>query len=36
MRATTGLVLRYNLLDIIIYDVKSANSALIKFRCSYL
>lgn len=35
MRATTGLVLRYNLLDII-YDVKYANSTLIKFRCPYL
>lgn len=33
---TTGLVLRCNLLGIIIYDVKYANSALIKCRCPYL
>lgn len=36
MRATMVLVLRYNLLGIIIYDVKYANSVLIKFRCAYL
>lgn len=30
------LVLRCNLLGIVIYDVKYANSVLIKFRCAYL